>query len=529
MSMKGSLEDVSVPDVLQFVHLGNRSGTLKLERGDVKAEIGFHRGRIISARSPSSKRLGQLLIDRGVLPPDVLETALASQRAAAKPAALGQLLIEMGAVTPDQLREVVEKHVEETVMELVLWTRGDFELVIDEVKPIDDLSVSPGDLLPDIHINTQMVLLEATRIFDERNKDGAPSLFDGAEGPTRPNIQAVVEATTSPGVRVPMTFRENTSESSQAQAQAQAQVPRARIRVQIVSDDQTLVGTLEAGLLKKNVPFARIAPRDAGQAPAGEVAPIVLVDLRGGGSVELITTLRRTRPRATLLAIMPSEMPSAGVFAAGALAQLPADAGLIEASVLAFVKHRQVTTTDADREGMRGGVDKLRRLFGEFRSGLVTATVSVNLMNLISESVDRAVLFLVGRDDIVALGAFGLSLQGQQLAQTTRGFKIKMADGGVLADSIRDGKSRTQTFEAARLPPGFEALLGKPASGQCAVFPLLGSRKVVATVYADNGHKRRGIDDVEFLEIATSQVGMFYENELLRRRLGGGVPGGEQV
>jgi hypothetical protein len=62
-------------------------------------------------------------------------------------------------------------------------------------------------------------------------------------------------------------------------------------------------------------------------------------------------------------------------------------------------------------------------------------------------------------------------------------------------------------------------LLGRPASGAYTVFPLLGSRRVIATLYVDNGRKYTPIDDVEFLEIATSQVGLYYENELLRRQL----------
>ena len=42
MGISGSLKDVSVADVMQFIHLGRRTGTLLLTRGAQKAMIGFH-------------------------------------------------------------------------------------------------------------------------------------------------------------------------------------------------------------------------------------------------------------------------------------------------------------------------------------------------------------------------------------------------------------------------------------------------------------------------------------------------------
>ena len=61
MAISGSLEDVSVADVMQFIHLGQRTGTLMLRCDDDRAMIGFHHGRLVSAGSPSTPRLGKLL------------------------------------------------------------------------------------------------------------------------------------------------------------------------------------------------------------------------------------------------------------------------------------------------------------------------------------------------------------------------------------------------------------------------------------------------------------------------------------
>jgi hypothetical protein len=51
------------------------------------------------------------------------------------------------------------------------WSSGNFRFVLGDVKPIDDLAMVPGDVVSHLNLDTQMVLLDAMRIFDERNRD----------------------------------------------------------------------------------------------------------------------------------------------------------------------------------------------------------------------------------------------------------------------------------------------------------------------------------------------------------------------
>src|SRR4029079_14290689 len=53
---------------------------------------------------------------------------------------------------------------------------------IDDLRPIDDIALYPSDVIRDADINTQMVLLEAARIFDERNRSPLAGGPDGAGG-----------------------------------------------------------------------------------------------------------------------------------------------------------------------------------------------------------------------------------------------------------------------------------------------------------------------------------------------------------
>ncbi|MEM8964404.1 MAG: DUF4388 domain-containing protein [Acidobacteriota bacterium] len=186
MSLNGKLEDVSLADVMQFIHLGRRTGTLSLVHGVQEAEIGFHRGQIVSAAGPGTMRLGDLLVEQGLLDQDSLhelELLCASEQPRRS---LGQVLVSSGKLEFEQIRKTIERQIEETIYELVTWTTGSFEFALDELKPIDDIAMYPGDVIPKLDLNTQMVLLEATRIYDESNRDGGPSRNIGRPEITEP-------------------------------------------------------------------------------------------------------------------------------------------------------------------------------------------------------------------------------------------------------------------------------------------------------------------------------------------------------
>ena len=73
MSISGSLEDVAVADVLQFIYLGKRTGTLALERAGESARFAFHEGTLVGAQAPGAPRLGDLLVEGGHVTQDELD------------------------------------------------------------------------------------------------------------------------------------------------------------------------------------------------------------------------------------------------------------------------------------------------------------------------------------------------------------------------------------------------------------------------------------------------------------------------
>jgi hypothetical protein len=523
MSINGVLEDLPLADVLQFIHLGRRTGTLYMWREDEqRAEIGFHDGRIVSAWTPGHKKLGDLLVDAGLLTPSGLRTVLELQKRMDPARSLGRLLVEGGQVDREQIHDVVREQVKKTLFDLVTWRQGHFHFEVDELNPIDDFAVEPDQVLGDLDLNTQMLLLEATRIFDEKNRTAEPVDHEAAARLALDRrLRRAGLARASAGAAETSAERKAKPPRGPA-ADAQAPILEA-IRCQLLSNDHELIGRLRRELPEELIKIVNIRLREAGNRLPGESeSPIVVFDLRHPQiSMADIATVARTRPTAVVVALVPSADQQGEARRAGAVSALVADDPTIVDCLRNLVRvfsHPQPQGTFG--WGGQGGLRSFRSVVYNVQSGLMSANMALNLLHVISESVERAVLFLVQDDDLVACGAFGFAQTGEPLADMTRRLKLRLGGAGALRAAVDSGQPQSLEFEEADLPADLVRLTGRPASGQVVIFPVLGAERVMSLIYTDNGNRNVEIQDIKILELATSQVGVAFENELLRHQLG---------
>jgi hypothetical protein len=488
VSISGNLSDIAVVDLLQFVHMSQRSGTLLLESGKSCAHISFHRGRIASAWSAASLSVVKHLVDRKILNHDEVAWVERQRQACSPAPSLGQALLDAGLVTKIELRDAIATKIEQTIFDLITWRRGTFRLVADEVRTDDEITFAPGDVLPDLDIDTQGILLEAVRVFDERNRSG-PS--------TRP---------------------ETSEPPSERRGHETLQSPsRARTaRVQLVSADSELSQLLSGGL-GGAAAVSLVDLRDAGAPLPGEGPPLVVVDRRGNGQEQAVRRIRELHPRAVAIALVGSAAEMAAAFSEGAVAV--AELPYLTACCANLLRARHAAHDDGSDTGLRSGLGRLRRVLGDLRSGLLSATVSLNLMTIVADSVERAVLFVHQRDALVALGAFGATNDGRALAATTRGVSLRLDATNAIVRATMEGHALTLDYDSVELPPELKQAVDRPRSGQGVFFPVLGARRAIGLIYADNGRRAASIQDVELMELATAQVGLAFENELLRRQL----------
>src|SRR5688500_2259761 len=158
MAIRGDLREAGLPDVLQLLGLGQKTGCLSVDRPGNFGSIYFERGRIAYATIVNRRdRLGDALLKSGGVDAAVMRAALAEQ--SADPAVrLGDLLLRRGALSQRVLEHHVRFQVEEAVLQLFTWTEGTFSF-----EP--EVRADPRDYL--VTIDPGSVLMEGARRADE--------------------------------------------------------------------------------------------------------------------------------------------------------------------------------------------------------------------------------------------------------------------------------------------------------------------------------------------------------------------------
>jgi tetratricopeptide (TPR) repeat protein len=158
MAIKGSLREASLPDVIQLLALGRKSGCLAIADRQNFGYVYFDEGRITFASIVNRRdRLGDLLVRNGRLSPDALERAIAVQERD-RERKLGEILVTEGLLAQRDLEEFVRLQIEEAVYFLFTWSQGTFNFEANVRPEGEDLLVA---------IPPESLLMEAARRVDE--------------------------------------------------------------------------------------------------------------------------------------------------------------------------------------------------------------------------------------------------------------------------------------------------------------------------------------------------------------------------
>jgi len=175
MAFTGDLEHLPLVDIIQLVHTTRKSGIFSVKSDKGESRIVFSSGYIVGANHiNNSVRIGTVLVKMGAITIDDLKQALGVTKDAAKDREpLLATLIQMGKLKREDALKGLKKLVEMTIVELMNWTKGTFTFDADAVIFSSEGGASSGDMGPDVVLDAQMVLMDALRIFDERERDRA--------------------------------------------------------------------------------------------------------------------------------------------------------------------------------------------------------------------------------------------------------------------------------------------------------------------------------------------------------------------
>ncbi|HEY7728248.1 MAG TPA: DUF4388 domain-containing protein [Candidatus Eisenbacteria bacterium] len=153
MSLVGSLHDLSLPELLSIIALGQKTGVLTIQADAGSGQIHVRDGRILQASDPfRDERFGEILMKRGKVTLADLETALETQEHSRGALRLGRILIDMGKITRADQDDAIVYQTTEAVYDLCTWSVGYFQF---------DSNLAPDSIGVELPIHT--VLEEVRR------------------------------------------------------------------------------------------------------------------------------------------------------------------------------------------------------------------------------------------------------------------------------------------------------------------------------------------------------------------------------
>ncbi len=388
MSLVGRLEDLALPDIFQIISLSKKTGTLIVRSRKGTGMVVFKDGQVIQAGSDSIRdSLGNMLVSQGMLTEAALSRALAFQkRETDKP--LGMILVESGVVPLQTLEGAVRKQIEEIIYDLLDWEEGFFNFELGEISPKDKIEIDTQDFLLKSGISAEYLLMEGTRILDERRQ----------------------------GMRKP-------------------------------------------------------APAQPAPQPVAQPA-------------------------------VPYAAPKAPT-----------------SHHVSYEPAREEFRTRIETEEPRREITALKSMFDELRFPTATAEVTLLILRYASEVVNRAVLFMVKKEEVRGLGQFGIELTEKSADQAVRSIKIPLNKPSLFLTLVETRRSFLGPLESNECNDYLMNELGGAKPGSVLAIPLVVDGKIALIVYGDNLPEQRPIKGLDTLEIFMNQAGMALEKALLEKRI----------
>ncbi len=179
MPLTGELENLPIVDVVQLIHSTRKSGILTVYSRRGEGQLIFNNGYIVSAiHSNEDLKIGKILLEKEIISESELNQALSTQQAYGDNAPpLISILHEQCEISRDDAYNALETLIELAMVEMISWTRGIFTLETEDISMPDDYKYLPQDL-QNINLDTQMMLMDALRIFDEKVHAGEIEILD---------------------------------------------------------------------------------------------------------------------------------------------------------------------------------------------------------------------------------------------------------------------------------------------------------------------------------------------------------------
>ncbi|MBU5635359.1 DUF4388 domain-containing protein [Geomonas sp. Red69] len=563
MSFEGDLEHLPLVDVIQLLHQTGKTGTLTLKSVKGESQLVFRDGFIVSANHVNNSiRIGQVMLDMGLLSREALEKTLVEQRSAGddrKP--IIQMLIENGTVENQAAYQGLEALIEMTIVEVLTWTRGTFCLEVNKVVVSDEYRYFPEQ----INMNTQSILMDALRIYDERKRDGTltpESIFGNLAAPEAQRGSAAEISAADLGLEELEGLERHIPTFFSALQEEVPDTPASRLQGELsgipAGEQQELFRYLEqlsgraqesgsdlGVILLTSAKLMReccstvcgqrfICATDdpdqldpiIDQALSREKSPLLLLDAgepSGRNGRDLAALLRQNRERFPDLAIVLLVTPAD--YALCAAAQENGVTALLPRPSRDQRPDTFISDTIDSCRALAAYLEQdhgkpVQDLSGKFRGQFLSLAeqrdlpeVTFALLQAACGVFRRGVTLVVVRSELIAERAIGVDAAG---AVTSAKLRLTAPPESLYQRALNGEICYCDADQPLR--DTMYGAIGTPLTGKALLLPVKSFGRVIAVIYADFGPGTGTDPQLPLLEILAQHAGLVIDNILYRKR-----------
>ena len=581
MSFTGDLEHLPIVDVIQLLHATRKSGILRVKSRKGESELVFKDGYMVSANHlNNSVRIGKILVDLNIITAEVLDTALEAQKIAGrmrKP--LLVTLVEMGLVKENEVYKGLEQLIEMTIVEILTWKKGTFTLDVQPPAVADEYRYYPDRMNMEVNVDTQSILMDALRIYDEKMRDGeldeeswdehaTPERGPETDGPIlsaddlgladldqlerkipeshicledfdpyaapRQNIQAAAPALPE-GTREELVafLVKCVTEGAEAGGDGTAHP------VIFFSSDELMSYAMTTVCKGAGFPvFATTEEQDLDpilvQSLEKNGMPLLVLDAPSPSnphlSAEKIVSLRQSK-RASYPSLPTIQLTAAGdaafslqAYQDGARAVIPRPfweerPDTFTADAILFLQSIRACLTDCYADRQNPLIGRVTTGFSRLKGITEIPEAALALLEFVAGICERSLTLIVREGELVAEKGIGIKRGKDEGATPPLGFRVPLERPSLLRTVIESGTVFYGQTHDQVVREHLFAAIGTPARQTILLVPMVCRGKTLSLTYGDFGAREPSPVETDLLTILASQAGLVLENVLLRKKL----------
>ena len=134
MSVSGTLFKYELPTALELLSRARSTGILTITGEKGVATIAMVEGGVLFASSHGTPRLGEFLVEKGIVEQKDLEAVLKLQRRKKVSQLLGTILMDLGLVSQEAAELGIESQITQVLLDVLSWRDGEFRFEPTDMK-----------------------------------------------------------------------------------------------------------------------------------------------------------------------------------------------------------------------------------------------------------------------------------------------------------------------------------------------------------------------------------------------------------